>query len=146
MFLPTLDFREAIGQRFCWDHNLLASCSDSSSLRAGRLPGFFVPGQSGPGLLMGGAWPSGHCSSYGLWVNWHIRFHLDRHGSLLLTLHWQVSHPGPVSGGWCVCVCICPIMATRKAVCLALLFHTKLSLQLVHLVAALLEIPSFIPR
>ena len=36
-------------------------------------------------------------------------------------------------------------MATRKPVRLALLFHTKLTLQLVHLVAALLEILHLFP-
>ena len=98
---------EVISQLFagttnCWHLVVILPLS-----RAGWLPGF-VPGQVRSGAFW---WEKpGHLGtappmvSANPWV--HSKFHLDRHGSRLFTLHWQVSYPGPVSRGWCVCVCV----------------------------------------
>lgn len=144
-----LTFRRSYQPTFCWDHKLLTSCSDSSSLQ-GRAAAWLCS-WSGQvwGLLMGGAWPSGHCSSRGLCKSsgtfevppgqaWVTPVHTPLAGLLSRPSIWGL-------GCVCVCVCIWPIMATRKPVRLALLFHTKLTLQLVHLVAALLEILHLFP-
>ena len=62
-----------------------------------------------------------------------------------VTHHSLFIETRPDSPGEPVCVCICPIMATRKPVCLILLFHTKMTLQFVHFVATLLKIRHLSP-
>ena len=86
------------GTTNCWHLVVIPPFS-----KAGRLPGF-VPGQVRSGAFW---WKEpGHLGTAPPMVSAnpcvHLKFHLDRHGSLLSIFHWQVSYPGPVSRGWCV--------------------------------------------